>query len=148
MTFEGWLLTAGTLVFALGLLFELIFDFDYGLSQAWWLNWVGWMFMLNSLAIVCAGLTILLGRILGPAYTGRPLLTLLTFTVFAASCGMRYYVYLRERGRPIDELPITNRGSIDLRGTVVRARKTRREQRAARSAFLAEIKEQRRRERR
>jgi hypothetical protein len=99
-------LNVGTAIFALGLFAELLFDFDYGLTAPWYRSWIGWMFMLNGAAVASAGVAILLGRVLGPAYPARPYVTLVAYSIFAASTIVRYGVFLAERRRPSPRLPV------------------------------------------
>jgi hypothetical protein len=100
------ILNIGTAIFALGLFAELMFDFDYGLTAPWWRSAIGWMFMLNGLAVLAAGVAVLLGRTLGPNYPGRPEVSLLAYAIFAASTIMRYGVFLHERRHPGSKLPM------------------------------------------
>jgi hypothetical protein len=129
-------LNVGTAIFALGMFAELLFALDYGITAPWWRSWIGVMFMLNALSIICAGSSILLSRVLGPHYWGRPFITLLTFSLFSGAAIMRYGVYLHERGRPVSELPVPSPTAFP---EPVR-RRTRREQRAARRAELSELR--------
>lgn len=134
---ESTVLNIGTVVFAVGLLAELLFGFDYGLTAPWWRSWIGVMFILNTASIFFAGSAIMLGRVLGAGYTGRPYVTLATFLLFTASSVMRYGVYLHERGKPVSPLPVGARPDTpppDLR------RLTRRQQRALRRAELRSLR--------
>lgn len=129
-------LAIGTVIFAVGLFAELLFGFDYGLTAPWWRSWIGVMFILNTASILFAGSAIMLGRVLGPTYPGRPVVTLTTFVLFTISSVMRYGVYLHERGKPVPALPVPSHLPKELIGK----RLTRRQQRALRRAELEEMR--------
>lgn len=127
-------LNIGTVIFAFGLLAEILFGFDYGLTAPWWRSWIGVMFILNTASVIFAGSAIMLGRIFGPTYPFRAEVTLVTFSLFAASSIMRYGVYLHERGKPVPALPVPSDPVAPVR------RLTRREQRALRRAELHDLR--------
>lgn len=100
------ILNIGTAVFTVGLFAEVMFLLDYGLTAPWYRSWIGWMFVLNGIAVMSAGASIMVGRLLGSEYPGRPIITLVTFGAFTLSTVMRYGVFQWERRKPSSRLPM------------------------------------------
>lgn len=94
---EDDILGAGLIVFAIGSLIELAFLIHYVRVAPAFKSWIGVMFVLRSSSSLLAGVAILLGRILGPFYPGRPWLTLVLFTVVMLSSAVTYGTFLFER---------------------------------------------------
>ncbi len=95
--FDNALLGAGLIAYALASLIELAFLIHYLRVAPAFKSWIGLMFVLRSVSSLLAGVAILLSRIFGPFYTGRPLITLILFVIVLFSSGVTYGTFLYER---------------------------------------------------
>lgn len=105
--FETTLLNFGTGAFFMAAVIELAFLIHYIVVAPAFKSWIGWMFVLRSASFFFAGIAILLGRVLGPTYPGRPYITLGLYALVLFSACVTYGTFLRERRKG----QVTRRGS-------------------------------------
>lgn len=120
---EGVVLFIGTALFAVGLLAEITFFTLYVRQGNAHRSSIGWMFLFMSTSVFSVGIAILLGRIFGPDYPGRSVVTICVYAIWAISMVWKLVTYLRERRKPLD---------MPLRTAAARTFRMRRPRRAAR----------------
>lgn len=98
--FEETVLAAGTALLIVGMGCEAAFLYLYLRQGVAFHSAIGIMFVLMSSSTLLTGLAIVLGRLLGPDYFARPLLTMCIYAVFAWSMVWKLLVYIHESSQP------------------------------------------------
>lgn len=94
-----FLYDVGTTIYAIGLLAGLIFSVHYMTTAPWWTSAVGRMFAMIGLALVVAGVTVIVQIMLQPEGIWRLVFRLAGYGFFSLAMGFLLGTYLRERLR-------------------------------------------------
>lgn len=123
MHIEETVLFLGTAFFIVGLAAEIAFFVMYVAQGNAHRSALGWMFLFMSSATFAVGIAVVLGRLLGPDYPGRSVVTITVYGIWCISMIWKLATYLRERRKPID---------MPLRTAAARTFRSRRPRRVAR----------------
>lgn len=106
MTRGDLLYDIGTWVYVLGLAFGLAFTLVYLVMAPWWRTAVGRMFVAIGLALVTAGVTVVV-QIMAPDpdWSSRWVFRLAGYGAFTIAMGFLLGTYLHERNKPLSTLP-------------------------------------------